>query len=110
MDEKEFLNRADACLAKVSKWLEEFDPDELDYNPADGAVTIEFGDGARFILSRQSATSQVWLAAGAHGFHYSYDAARDTWLDDKDRHELFPRLAEAISEKLGRPVEFGATP
>jgi frataxin-like iron-binding protein CyaY len=48
---------------------------------------------------------QLWLAAGARGFHYSWDASRDAWLDDKDGHELFSRLTEVISEQLGHPVE-----
>jgi frataxin-like iron-binding protein CyaY len=48
---------------------------------------------------------QMWLAAGSHGFHYNWDAARGLWLDDKDGHELFPRLAEAIADQLGHPVE-----
>ena len=77
-----------------------------DESGAVDTVTIEFAGGAKFILSRQSQMKQLWLAAGSHGFHYSWDAARGLWLDDKDGHELFPRLAEAISEQLGHPVEF----
>jgi iron-sulfur cluster assembly protein CyaY len=107
MDDKEFRERSDAALTKVAKWLEDFDPDEVDYTTADGVVTIEFagGSGAKFILSRQSQMKQLWLAAGSHGFHYNWDGARGAWLDDKDGHELFPRLAETISEQLGHPVE-----
>ena len=106
MDPKEYLTRAEACLARVAKWLEEFDPDEVDYSSGDGALTVEFPDGGRFVLSRQSATSQVWLAAGAHGWHFNWDAAAERWVDDKDGHDLHARLAESMSEKLGRPVEF----
>ena len=106
MDDREFVAKSDACLARVAKWLEDFDPDEADYATADGSVTIEFPDGAKFILSRQSATRQMWLAAGSHGYHYNYDVANDTWLDDKDAHQLYPRLAEAVSAQIGRAVEF----
>jgi CyaY protein len=106
MDEREFLTASDDCLRRVAKWLEDFDPDEVDYSTADGSVTIEFADGARFILSRQSATKQVWLAAGARGFHYNFDAASREWRDEKDGHNLFTRLAEAIGEQVGHPVEF----
>ena len=105
MDENEFRERSDACLNKVAKWLEDFDPDEVDFTTADGVVTIEFASGAKFILSRQSQMKQMWLAAGAHAFHYNWDPTRSTWLDDKDNHELFPRLAESISEQLGHPVD-----
>jgi iron donor protein CyaY len=105
MNDAEFIERSDLTLSKVAKWLEDLDPDEVDYTTADGVVTIEFAGGAKFILSRQSQMKQLWLAAGSHGFHYSWDASRAIWIDDKDGHELFPRLAETISEQLGHSVE-----
>ena len=108
MDDKQFLDAADACLARVAKWLEGFDPEEADYASADGSVTIEFPDGGRFILSRQSATRQVWLAAAAHGWHYSFDSAARVWRDDKDGHDLYVRLAEVVGERIGRVVDFEA--
>lgn len=106
MDAAEFAKRSDACLNRVAKWLEMLDPDEVDYSTGDGVVTIEFPDGGKFILSRQAATSQIWLAAGASGRHYNYDASSDRWRDDKDGHDLFARLAEVVSEKIGSTVEF----
>jgi CyaY protein len=106
MDTKEFVACSEACLSRVAKWLEDFDPDEVDYDTGDGALTIEFPDGGRFVLSRQSATMQVWLAAGAHGWHFDYDPSSDRWIDDKDGQDLYERLAKSLSEKLGRPLEF----
>ncbi len=106
MNDSEFRERSEACLSKVAKWLEDLDPDEVDYSTGDGVVTIEFSVGAKFILSRQSQMKQMWLAAGAQGFHYNWDALRATWLDDKDGHELYPRLAETVSAQLGHPVAF----
>ena len=105
MDDNEFRERSDVALTKVAKWLEDLDPDEVDYTTADGVVTIEFAGGAKFILSRQSQMKQMWLAAGSHGFHYSWDPSRSLWIDDKDGHELLPRLAEKVSEQLGHPVD-----
>jgi len=101
------MKATDECLARVARQLEDLDPDEADYSTADGSVTIEFPDGTKFILSRQSATRQIWLAAGAHGFHYSFDAESGRWLDDKDGHELFGRLGEEIGDKVGHQVSFG---
>ena len=103
MDPKEFVARSEACIDRVAKWLEDFDPDEVDYSAGDGALTIEFPDDARFVLSRQSATLQIRLAAGAHGWHFNYDLATDRWIDDKDGRDLYERLAESLSEKLGAP-------
>ena len=106
MDQNEFLRRADECLGAAAKWLENLDPDEVDYTTGDGVVTIEFADGGKFILSRQAATSQIWLAAGARAWHYNFDTANDRWIDDRDGHPLNGRLAEAISERIGRTIEF----
>ena len=108
MDQNEFLKRVDEGLAAVAKWLETLDPDEVDYTTGDGVVTMEFPDGGKFILSRQAATSQIWLAAGARAWHYNWDAAGSRWIDDRDGHDLNRRLAEAISERIGRTIEFNA--
>lgn len=106
MDEKEYLRRADECLSAVAKWLETLDPDEVDYTTGDGVVTMEFPDGGKFILSRQAATKQIWLAAGARAWHYNFDDSMTCWIDDRDGHDLNGRLAEAISERVGRTIEF----
>ena len=48
MDDREFVAKSDACLGRVAKWLEDFDPDEVDYATSDGSVTLEFPDGAKY--------------------------------------------------------------
>jgi CyaY protein len=105
MDEIQFRRGADECLASVEQWLDEIDSDQLDYEVGDGMVTLEFADGERCVLSRQSAARQMWLAAGARGWHFSFDAGSERWLDDKDGGDLFLRLAELVAEKIGEEVE-----
>jgi CyaY protein len=104
MDRKEFIKLADQCLARVVQALEPFDPDEVDFSESDGVVTIEFPDNARYILNRQAAADQMWFAAGARAWHYDWDADASRWIDDRDGHELLGRVAESISEKIGRTV------
>jgi len=104
MDRQEFLQRADACLERVVVAIQDIDPDELDYSSADGVLTLEFADRQRYVLNRQTAANQMWFAAGARAWHYNWDAARGSWLGDKDGHELYARVAEEIAKKLGRTV------
>jgi CyaY protein len=104
MEREPYLKLADRCLEEVADWLEDFDPDELDFSVADGVVTLQFADGARYVLNRQSAASQMWLAAGARAWHYGWDAQRSQWIDDRDGHPLKQRIAEVVSKKLGREV------
>ena len=104
MEKKEFLALADDCLEGVATWLEGFDPDEVDFSTADGVVTIEFPGGDRFVLNRQAAADQMWFAAGVRAWHYDRDAESGHWICDKDGHELYARIGEVISERIGRTV------
>jgi len=99
MDEQQYLRTADACLDRAARWLGACE--DLDVTASDGIVTMEFEDGARFVLNRQAAARQIWLAAGARAWHYGWDAAQRTWVDDRDGHDLYGRLAEVVGEKLG---------
>jgi CyaY protein len=104
MDDTTFLKLADACLERIATWLEDFDPDELDFTPSDGVITLEFADGKRFVLNRQTAASQMWFAAGARAWHFDWDAQAKTWVGDKVGVELCACITEAVTEKLGREV------
>ena len=104
MDRSTFLQLADEAIRRVEDWLEEFDPDEVDFSAADGVLKIQFAGGPTFVVNRQTAANQMWYAAGVRAWHYDYDDAKRAWLCDKDGHELFSRIGETVSERLGRPV------
>ena len=104
MDPQEFERLADACIEKVAAWLEDFDPDEVDYTTSDGVVSLEFADGQKYILNRQAGNHQMWYAAGVRAWHYDWHADKGQWLDDRDAHELFGNVSRTVSEKLGREV------
>jgi CyaY protein len=107
MDPKLFLKLAEDCLELVADWLEDFDPDELDFSTTDGVVTLEFAGGLRFVLNRQAAADQMWYAAGARAWHYNWDAENESWVNDRDGHKLLDNLGLTISEQLGRQVKLG---
>jgi CyaY protein len=104
MERSTFLRLADDAIRRVEDWLENFDPDEVDFTAADGVLKIEFADGPTFVMNRQTATEQMWYAAGVRAWHYDRDEGKSEWLCDRDGHELFARIAETVSETLGRQV------
>ncbi len=105
MDRAEYTRLSDACLERAIRALEPFDPDEVDYSTSDGVVTIEFPDKTRYVLNRQTAANQMWFAAGARAWHFDWDASGQAWVDDKEHRELFARISDAVSAKLGRTVK-----
>jgi iron-sulfur cluster assembly protein CyaY len=106
MEKQEYLKLADGFLERVAGWLEAFDPDECDFSTTDGVVTLEFPDRTRYVLNRQAAAFQMWFAAGARAWHYDWDVAQRAWRDDRDGHRLEHKLAEVVSQKIGRSVHF----
>lgn len=106
MERSEFLRLADDCLERVATWLEEFDPDEVDFTAADGVLKIEFPDGVTYVLNRQTAADQMWFAAGARAWHY--DWKDEQWQCDRGELPLYPCLSEVMTAKLGREVQVTA--
>jgi CyaY protein len=106
METTEYARAAEACLERIANWLA--DIEDLDLTTRDGLIQIEFDDGARYVVNRQGAARQMWLAAGARAWHYDLDPASGDWLDDRDRHRLQDRLVELVSAKVGRPLPFPA--
>jgi CyaY protein len=104
VEREEFLRLADQTIERVVKWLDGLDPDEVDYSSSDGVLTLEFADKKRYVLNRQTAADQMWFAAGARAWHYDFDAKGRTWIDDRDGHDLYRKIGEVVSEKLGRTV------
>jgi len=105
VDQAAYHREVAACLGHIAAVLDAYE--DLDFQAGDGLVAIDFEDGARFVVNRQSGADQMWLAAGARAWHYDWDDAQQTWVDDRDGHRLYDRLGEVVSAKLGRPVSFG---
>ena len=104
LGEAEYLQLADECLARVATWIDGLDADEIDYSTRDGMVSLEFPDGARFVLNRQGPARQMWFAAVDQAWHYNWDAVRGMWVDDRDGHEFFANLVATVGKKVGHPV------
>jgi CyaY protein len=100
----EFAKTADRLMQALFVSLSRLDPDEVDCDLAMGVLTMQFADGKKFILNRQSAANQIWLAHGVTAYHFARDPATGEWLDTKGRGEVRALLRRAISDKLGHEV------
>jgi len=103
-NDHEFARAADQVMQSLFARLTEMDPDEVDADLAMGVLSLQFADGKKFILNRQTAAHQIWLAHGVTAYHFALDADSGRWLDTKGRGELTQILARAIGDKIGRPV------
>lgn len=103
-NDHEFVKAADRVMEGLFTKLSELDPDDIDCDLAMGVLSMQFADGKRFILNRQSAAHQIWLAHGVHAYHFVLSLETGKWVDTKGRGQLAEILGRAISDKLGRPI------
>ena len=102
MDEKEFGRRASEALGKLDDALRDLDGVEADL--AADILTLEFEDGAKFIINSHSAAQQIWMSANMQAWHFAWQDASRTWRDTRSGAELFTELGRLVSEKLAQAV------
>jgi CyaY protein len=108
MDEKSFLNLADEAFRAIGDAFEDVDAELVDCEVAGDVVTLSLSGGKKCIVNTQRPTRQIWLAATARAWHFSWDEAGRHWMDDKGRgDELFATIARIVKEGAGVDVSFG---
>jgi CyaY protein len=104
MDEKEFDQRASEALRKLEEALRAA-ADELEVDLEGGILTLEFDDGAKFVVNSHSAAQQIWLSANMTAWHFAWHTPTQSWRDTRGGAELFTELGKLVSEKLAQPVK-----
>lgn len=109
MTESEFLEQAEAILARIESSLEELaNSSDLDVEcmRSGNVLEIEFIDnGSKIIVNSQAAMQEMWVAAKSGGFHFRADGAQ--WRNTRDGTELFAALSRMISEQGGVAITLG---
>ncbi len=107
MDEKAFMDLADAEMARLETVLEsalERAGAEADIESKPGGILeIEFEDGSKVIINRHLAAREIWVAARSGGFHFRPQAG--AWINTRDGEPLAVLLARVLSQQSGQQVD-----
>jgi CyaY protein len=103
MNESDFDELAGAAMLAIEEAIDDCGVD-IDYDNAGGILTLEFANGSRIIVNKQTPLSQLWVAARSGGFHFDYDADADCWRLQGKGDELFACLSRYCSEQAGETV------
>jgi iron-sulfur cluster assembly protein CyaY len=109
MSESDFRRLAKTAYDRIESRFDDVDPDEVECEVAQGALTLTMADGARWVLSQQPPVRQLWLAVASKGraYHFDYDTASGRWLDDKGEGvELLSYLQGLLAEVARVQVRF----
>ncbi len=102
MTSSEFNLLVETTLAQIEQAVETSGAD-IDFETTAGILELEFDNGSKIIINRQSATQELWVAAKSGGYHYLWkDGA---WRNTRDGSELFASLSRYVSEQAGEMLE-----
>jgi CyaY protein len=103
MDDATFDELGRAELSHIEDCFEDVDPDEVEISVSDGVLTLELRDGVRVVVNTHRAARQIWMAAVASAWKFSYDDSDGRWRTDGGA-ELRATLAGILRERLGLAV------
>lgn len=107
MDEPAYQQLADKCFKRVEQAFESIDAEDVDCDRSGDVLTLTMKSSKRCVLNTQRPTRQMWLAANARAWHFSYDEADACWRDDKTpKNELFSTITQIVKEGAGVDVTF----
>ena len=106
MQEKDFLDQAEAMLARLEQAIEqaaEAAGVDIDIEPQPGGILrLTFDNDSVIIINRHLAAREIWVAAKAGGFHYRHENGR--WVGTRDGEDLVAVLSRLISQQAQTPL------
>lgn len=102
MDESRYQKLADSALGTIERMLEDVDAEVVDVERSGDVITLTFANRMKCVVNTQRPTRQIWLAANARAWHFSFDEETGAWLDDKGQGvELMAQVATIVREQAG---------
>jgi CyaY protein len=100
LGESEFHQRVEEVMASIETQLEE--RDDIDCEINGGILTLEFDDGSKVIINRQTPSREIWVAAKSGGFHFRFGGT--DWLDTRSGEALPALLSRVVGEQSGAGI------
>ena len=104
MTEAEYEAVAQPELDALVRALDALDASGFEAELASDILTIEFADGARFVVNSHRAARQIWMAAELTAWHFDWVSEQGRWIAQKSGEELWSALEGVVSRRLKRPV------
>jgi CyaY protein len=107
IDESRYHRLVSESFERIEDALVDVDPSDVDLDRAGDVLSLQCRDGVRCIINTQRPTRQIWVAARASAWHFSWDEAGARWVSDKNAdEELFATLAAILRRHAAIEVRF----
>ena len=101
LSEDDYVEKAGRELRLLLEAIDQELSDDCDTELESDILTLEFPDGARYVINSHRAARQIWMAAERTAWHFDWDPQQSCWIATKTRDELWAALRNTLSAKLG---------
>jgi CyaY protein len=110
MDEESYVDLAHTTFRRLLDVFDRVDVEDADVESAGDVITITWRSGRKCVINTQRPARQIWLAAGDRAWHFRWDGASGSWVDDKGSGaELFATVAEIARREAGLHLQVGGS-
>ena len=104
MNSNRYTELLDDLMMAIEDAIEDAELD-IDYETANGILTLTCPNHSQIILSRQSTLRQLWMAAKSGGFHFGFNENRESWVLEGKEETLTDVLNRCLTEQYGKTVK-----
>ena len=104
MNSNRYIELLDDLMMAIEDAIEDAELD-IDYETANGILTLTCPNDSQIILSRQSALHQLWMAAKSGGFHFGFDESSDSWILENKGEAFVDVLNRCLTEQYGEHIK-----
>jgi CyaY protein len=101
LDEKRYRQLLDDAYDRVDRAFEDVDPDVAEVSVSQGTLTITFFEKQRLMLTPQPSPRQLWVAFRDRAWHFNWDEATGSWMDDRGEGVELYGLIETTTNQVG---------
>jgi CyaY protein len=105
MTDAEFHRAAEAMMARIEEAIEASGAD-IECENAGDVLTLEFANGSKIIVNKQTPAHELWVAAKSGGYHYALREGQ--WRNTQSQAELLADLSRFATVQAGAPVVLSA--
>lgn len=103
MNESVYDQMIDDLFIRIEEALDELESVDIDYESAEGILTLILPDQSKIILNKQPPLLQLWVATKFNGHHFNYTNGQ--WIDERFGGEFNEFFNEALSKQAGVPIK-----
>lgn len=105
MNDSQYHQLVDDVFIQLEEALDSCEVD-IDYESAEGILTLIFLNQSKIILNKQAPLHQIWVATKYNGHHFNLHG--DKWIDERTDAEFWQFIDDAASRQAEQPVKLSS--